>query len=146
MARAWEVVQTTSAPIERVWQILIDARRWNQWGRFKHAELERLGEGHDDGVGAIRVFGQPPVLSREEVVVFEPNTHFAYVMLSGMPVNGYRADVYLSATETGTTIRWQSSFESTRPAWLAPVLAAFLRRFIVDTAKRLARTAETSQP
>ena len=114
MSHSWEIVQTTTAPIDRVWEVLTDARKWNVWGRFKVAKLERLGSDNDDGVGAIRNFGNPPMLSREEVVVFDAPTHFAYIMLSGMPLDGYRADVHLTSTATGTTITWKSSFTSAR--------------------------------
>ena len=144
MPRAWEITQPVDAPIETVWEILVDARKWNDWGRFKVAKLEQLGSPEDDGVGAIRNFGQPPMISREQVVVFEAPNHFAYVMLSGMPIVGYRADVYLTsdAASAGTTIRWVSSFEVARPAFTSGFFAWFLKKFLTDTAKRLATTAE----
>ncbi len=144
MARAWEVVEHSSAPIERVWDILVDTRSWNVWGRFRTAKLEHLGELSDDGVGAIRVFGNAPILSREQVVVSDAPKHFAYTLLSGMPVNNYRADVFLASTSSGTTITWKSGFDSARPAFTGGFFAWFLKRFITDTAKRLARYAETS--
>ena len=93
MVHSWQVEQQANAPIERVWNHLVDATQWSEWGRFKVAKYERVGDAATDGVGAIRVFGNPPLLSREEVVVFEPHTHFAYKMLSGLPIDGYRADV-----------------------------------------------------
>ncbi len=121
----------------------MDAPRWNEWGRFKVAKYEREGSPDIHGVGAIRVFGQPPMLSREEVVAFEPQTHFAYKMLSGMPIDGYRADVHLTTTPTGTEITWKSSFVTARPNFTGKFFAWFLRKFIEDTAKRLAKRAES---
>ena len=121
----------------------MDATQWSEWGRFRVAKYERVGDAATDGVGAIRVFGNPPLLSREEVVVFEPHTHFAYKMLSGLPIDGYRADVYLEATPTGTNITWKSSFVTARPNFTGKFFAWFLHKFIADTAKRLARRAET---
>ena len=144
MTRSWEVVRQTSAPIETVWSVLVDARKWNQWGRFKVARLEQVGAPLDDGVGAIRNFGNPPILSREEVIVFDVPHHFAYKMLSGLPITGYRADVYLTSDQhgNGTTIRWCSQFDTARPAFTSRFFEGFLKRFIADTAKRLAIAAE----
>lgn len=148
MSQAWEIQQHTSAPIETVWSVLVDARKWNEWGRFKVAKLECLGTPVDDGVGAIRNFGNPPMLSREQVVVYDAPHHFAYVMLSGMPISGYRADVYLTSDDaanpanSGTTIRWCSTFDHARMPFTAGFFAWFLKSFLKDTAKRLARTAE----
>jgi Polyketide cyclase / dehydrase and lipid transport len=148
MSRSWEIHQHTTAPIATVWSVLVDARRWNEWGRFKVAKLERLGTPADDGVGAIRNFGNPPMVSREEVVVYDEPNHFAYIMLSGMPIKGYRADVHLTPDDaanpmgSGTTIRWCSQFDSARPAFTSGFFAWFLKSFLKDTAKRLARTAE----
>jgi Polyketide cyclase / dehydrase and lipid transport len=144
MVHSWQVEQHTSASIERVWDILVDASRWNEWARFKVSKYEREGNVDTHGVGAIRVFGQPPMLSREEVVAFEPHAHFAYKLLSGMPIDGYRADVHLEATPTGSTIIWASSFVTARPSFTGPFFAWFLRKFIEDTAKRLARRAEVT--
>ena len=147
MAHSWEIQQHTAAPIDAVWAVLADARKWNEWGRFKVAKLERLGTPLDDGVGAIRSFGNPPMLSREEVVVYDAPNHFAYIMLSGMPINGYRADVFLTSGDPanpkvgGTTIRWCSTFDSARPAFAGGFFEWFLKAFLKDTAKRLANTA-----
>ncbi len=143
MAYEWEVVQTVKAPIEIVWGVVTDARKWNEWGRFKKASLEKLGDGHDDGVGSIRAFGNPPMISREEVVVSDAPTHQAYTLLSGLPVVGYRADVHLTFADGITTVRWQSRFDHARPRLASGFFAWFLRRFITDTAKRMARHAES---
>ena len=41
--------------------------------------------------------------------------HLAYVILSGLPVHGYHADVDVFATTTGSTIRWAGAFEPKVP-------------------------------
>lgn len=148
MGHSWEIQQHAAAPIDVVWAVLVDARKWNEWGRFKVAKLERLGTPVEDGVGAIRNFGNPPMLSREEVVEYDAPNHFAYIMLSGMPISGYRADVYLKSDDpanpatSGTTIRWCSGFDRARPAFTSGFFEWFLKAFLKDTAKRLARAAE----
>jgi len=142
MARSWEIVEWSAAPPERVWELLADARGWPAWAAFSHAALEREGAPTADGVGAVRAFGTGPVRSREEVVAFEPPRHFAYVLQRGLPVRGYRADVVLEPTGAGTRICWSSSFVTAVVPGTAAGLEWFLRTFIRDTARRLARAAE----
>jgi hypothetical protein len=76
------------------------------------------------------------------VVGYEPGRHFAYVLLSGLDVRNYRADVTLTPTaEGGSTIEWRSSFE--RGRWAsARVMRWALRRFIRRVASSLAAVAE----
>lgn len=142
MAVSWEIVEHSSAPVESVWALLSDARGWSRWARFSHSRLEREGNPPPDGVGALRVFGTGPFNSREEVVAFDPPHHLAYEIRKGMPIDGYRADVRLESDATGTTIRWSSTFANARPAFANGFFRWFLRAFLRDTARRLARTAE----
>lgn len=141
MSHEFRIVQHAEAPIEVVWDIISDARRWNEWGRFKTAQLEHEGSPDPNGVGALRVFGNPPVLSREAVIVFDAPHHFAYELRSGLPIEGYRSDVRLEPDGTGTRITWSSSFAQARPAFMGGFWRMFLRTFIADTAKRAAREA-----
>ena len=96
-----------------------------------------------DGVGAIRNFGSGPMLSREEVVEFEPPHHLAYVLLAGLPISGYRADVRL--TELGPNscrISWVGEFDA-RPI-VGAVMQRFLRFVLGDFVRRLRRYAPTA--
>jgi uncharacterized protein YndB with AHSA1/START domain len=137
-----EVSAHSSAPVERVWALLADARGWPEWTPFDAAELEREGSPVADGVGAIRRFTNGKTVTRECVVAFEPPHWLAYQLLSGLPVRDYRADVTLQpAPDGGTAIRWQSRFEPLVPGmgWL---VRRRLEPFIGDVAQRLARRAE----
>jgi hypothetical protein len=139
---SWEVVEHSRAPVSDVWALLADARGWSKWARFSSSKLEREGSPTPDGVGALRMFGTGPVHSHEEVVAFEPPTRFAYVLRKGLPLDGYRADVRLESDNGGTKITWASSFAQARPAFTSGFYRWFLRTFIRDTARRLARAAE----
>jgi uncharacterized protein YndB with AHSA1/START domain len=135
------VATRSSAPVERVWAVLADARRWKEWTPFRTSELEREGSTEPDGVGALRRFGLNPVVSREEVVEFEPPRRLVYELRSGLPINAYRAEVTLTPWEQGTEIDWRSRFEPRIPG-TGPLFRAFLTRAITDIAGRLARRAE----
>jgi uncharacterized protein YndB with AHSA1/START domain len=143
---SWEIVEHSDAPVAAVWALLADARGWSRWARFAKSDLAREGAPEADGVGALRVFGTGPFRSHEEVVGFEPPSHLAYEIRKGLPIVGYRADVYLEPDGDGTKIRWESSFAHARPRAMNGFFRWFLRTFLTDTARRLARAAEQARP
>ena len=135
-----ELERTTTAAPEVVWRWLADAASWQEWTRLTDTRLEREGTPVPDGVGAIRRFARSGGSSLEEVVAFDPPRHFAYVLLRGLPIVNYRADVVLEPDGTGTRIRWHSQFDTRYPGTGAP-MRVFLRLFLGDTATRLAARA-----
>ena len=65
----------------------------------------------------------------------------AYVLLSGMPVRDYRAEVELTdAPEGGTTIAWRGDF-APRFAGTGPAMRMIMRGVIAFMARRLAAHA-----
>jgi uncharacterized protein YndB with AHSA1/START domain len=131
----------SAASPERVFAVLEDGPGWKDWAGFPLAEYEREGTPGPHGVGAVRRLGNRFASTREEVVAYDPPRHFAYRILSGLPVKEYRADVTLTPDRTGTTIDWASTFVPKVPGtgWL---LAPFLRMFLRLFARALARHAE----
>ena len=123
-----DVHAVSDAPPSAVFALLHDVSTWPDWADFP------------DGVGAIRAFtGQAN--TREEVVAVEQDRHFAYVLLSGIPIRDYRADVRLTPTASGgTEISWQSSFTAKVPG-TTRLIEKRLGAFIDDTARRLASAA-----
>jgi uncharacterized protein YndB with AHSA1/START domain len=137
----FDVERRTTAPPEAVWRWLADAASWKDWTALTDTYLEREGRPVSDGVGAIRHFGRAGGSSREEVVVFDPPRHLAYVLLRGLPIANYRADVYLEPVGTGTRIHWHGTFDTAYPG-TGTAMKGFLRLFLRDTARRLAARAE----
>jgi uncharacterized protein YndB with AHSA1/START domain len=136
-----EIERTTTAAPEAVWRWLADASSWSTWTKLTDTRLEREGAPEPDGVGAIRRFARSGGSSLEEVVVFDPPRHLAYVLLRGLPIVNYRADVTLEPDGTGTRLRWHSTFDTKYPGTGAP-MRLFLRTFLGDTASRLVAQAE----
>jgi Polyketide cyclase / dehydrase and lipid transport len=123
--------ETTAAPPERVFALLADTENWPKWSGHDRAELVRPGSPDRQGVGARRAF--------------EPPHHLGYVLVSGLPVKDYRADVTVAALDGGgTAIDWRSTF---RPSW--PGSGFLIRRalqiFITRAARSLARAAEAGE-
>jgi uncharacterized protein YndB with AHSA1/START domain len=128
-----EVHGTIDAPVSTVWALLADAASWSRWSAFTASSLERPAPGPDaDGIGAIRRFQSRFATSIEEVVAFDPPRHLGYVLLSGMPIRDYRADVTLVPSAAGgTELTWRSTFRAKLPG-TGHVFGFGLRRFFSD--------------
>jgi hypothetical protein len=116
---------TTAAP-ETVFARLVDGARWPQISPLGSFELERPGSPEPEGIGAIRVFRTGPFTSREEIVERVQDRRLAYVLLSGLPVRDYRAQIDLVPVGAGTELTWRSSFEPKFPG-TGPVLRLMIK-------------------
>jgi uncharacterized protein YndB with AHSA1/START domain len=144
---SYEVVGHSSAPPEKVFEVLADGAGWSRWAgpMVVKSWWEREGTPAPGGVGAIRALGMKRVGSREEILAFDPPTHLAYTILSGLPVRDYRADVRLSPDGDGTRIEWAGSFTPKLPA-TGGLLRLFLLSTIGSFVRRLAKFAATASP
>ena len=142
---SYEVTAHSAASPERVFDLLADGAGWSRWAgaMVVRSWWEREGEPAPGGVGAIRALGLPKLGSREEIVAYDRPRHLAYVVLSGLPVKSYRADVHVTPDGAGTRITWGGSFVPKLPG-SAPLLRAFLTRTVGRFARRLAAEAEKS--
>lgn len=133
----------SAAPPETVFEILADGAGWSRWAGpiIVKSWWEREGTPAPGGVGAIRGLGLKGLGSREEILAYEPSTHHAYTILSGLPVRDYRADVRLTPDNGGTRIEWSGSFTPKLPGTGA-ALQLFLRSTIAGFVRRLSRYAE----
>ncbi len=106
---------TTPASPEAVWALLGDSATWPAWTPVeRHRELSPGRP--PDGTGEVRLFTTGRVRVREEVVVREPGRRLAYVLLGGLAVRDYRAEIDLTPTpEGGTHIRWHTTFRPKLP-------------------------------
>lgn len=136
-----DVTVETSARPEDVFPLLLEGSTWPAWSPLDSFELEREAPGGGEGVDAIRVFHTGRHVSRERVAEIVDDRRFSYVLLSGLPIRDYRADVDLAPTPSGgTSIRWHSTFVAKVPG-TGGIIRRRLGAFIEQCARGLARYA-----
>ena len=124
---------STVATPDEVYALLADGATWPVWSPIGSFELEREGDNAREDVSAIRVFRTGRTVSRERVAELVPGRRLSYELLSGLPLNDYRADIDLTPTPEGTSIRWHSTFFPKRrgTGWIYRLaLGRFIRRCV----------------
>ncbi len=143
-----DVTDTASAFPAAVWRLLGDSATWPSWTSID--SYERLAPGSPDGVGEVRVFrtGRRYVI-REQVVERRPQQRLSYVLLGGLPLRDYRADIDLSPEAGGRTrIRWHTTFAPKVPGtgWLYRRALQRATRSFVDGLVRASAAAGSAEP
>jgi carbon monoxide dehydrogenase subunit G len=126
-----------------VFALLRDGAAWPTWSPLDSFELEREGDREREGVGAIRVFRTGRrITTRERIVEIVDNRRFSYVLLSGLAIRDYRADIDLEPDGDGTVLHWHSSFRPKMPGF-GWVYRRTLERFIGALVAGLVERAAT---
>jgi uncharacterized protein YndB with AHSA1/START domain len=110
MTHTFRSVTKIRAPQQVVWDVMTDHVLYEQWTSARRVELERRGDVHPHGAGAVRVFHTGPLKVREEVLEFEPPARMVYRLASGLPVRDYRSEMQLERDGDLTVLTWSSSF------------------------------------
>ena len=136
--QAW----TAAAPSD-VYALLADGATWPTWSGIGSFELEQPGDHGGESLNAIRAFRTGRTTSRERIVELVPGRRFSYALLTGLPLKAYRADVDLTPSEGGTSIRWHSTFFPKRrgTGW---IFRLALGKFIQGCVTGLAEHATTT--
>ena len=134
-------VATTTASPATAYELLADGSTWPEWSPIGAFELLEPGDGSPEGLGAVRRFTTGRIRSTERVVERRPSEQFSYVLVSGLPLRGYRADVTLTPNPSGTTITWHSTFQPKVPG-TGGLYRRQLGKFIAQCVAGLARASE----
>jgi hypothetical protein len=126
-----------------VFSLLKNSDTWPRWSMFDSAVLERAGNDEPHGVGAIRIFSTRVSRAREQVTELISDQRLSYVLLSGLPLRNYQADVRLTPSgDGGTLIDWTASFQCRHgTGWFWRI---FMNRILSRLAMQLAAAAEKS--
>ena len=104
---------STSADVETAWSLVADANSYPQWGPWNDGGYRPPGAG-PSREGSVQWFryGRRTV-SVEEVLQVDQPSRLIYRVVSGLPVRNYRAEVTITPTPGGTTIRWTATWDNT---------------------------------
>jgi hypothetical protein len=149
----YRVGSATSAPVDIVWNLLVDGRSWPRWSSGLDELVEERSSGLDphgeDGVGAVRAFRTGRVVTGERLTELVRNRRMAYEDAFNFTMKDYRAVIELEPTATGgTTITWHGTWRI-RPGvgWILPFfLPRVMQRAADDLAARAADMAGTNDP
>lgn len=129
----------SSADPEAIYSLVKNSATYPFWSMIDEFEMVRQGKDEPHGVGAQRIFRTGRNVMHEEVVELIPNRLTAYVLLSGFPMNEYRAETLLDPFEGGgTRITWRCSFYPTYlgTGWFWRLTMSYVfRRFVRDLAR-----------
>ncbi len=140
--RTIEVASVTTASPEEVWALLSDITSWPRWGLWEEARVETPGAQEPQGLGTIRYMQADRMKTTEEIYIYEPPHHLAWLQLkTNAPVRNYRSDVQLTPIpDGGTQINWRASYES-KIFGVGWMLDRSFKLFLADSARRLALAA-----
>jgi hypothetical protein len=131
---------TTTADPATVYALLRDGATWPVWGPLDSFELERPGDEEPEGIGAVRLFRSGRVTGRDTIAELVQDRRFSYTHVSNLPIKNYRADVDLTPSGGGTSIRWVSAFDPKFPG-TGPLMRRGLDGFVGKLANGLAEHA-----
>ncbi|MBV8985917.1 MAG: SRPBCC family protein [Acidimicrobiia bacterium] len=140
--KAW----SPAAP-ETVYALLADGATWPTWSGIGSFELREEGDTGGESLNAVRAFHTGRSTSIERLVELVPGRRLSYILLEGLPLRDYRADVDLTPKDGGTAIRWHSTFTAKRPGtgWLYRlVLGRFIRGCVRGLAEHAASLREAA--
>jgi hypothetical protein len=124
-----EVEELLRAPIEAVFDHLVDHENYASFEGVSSSTLTRVGERERNGVGAQRKVRLGAAVLWEDIVGFERPTLLEYRIVKLLPpiVRHVLGRVSLTPTSEGTRVIWTSVFEARIPLLgrvLEPMFAA----------------------
>lgn len=111
---------------QEFWELFVDHEGWSA-SEYLPGKIiiEQPGEGHPQGVGAVRAVVTGPATIREDIVGFRAPEYFAYATRDGsMPVNGFGGELTLEQQEDGLLVQYKGHFTPKYPGtgWLFRIL------------------------
>jgi hypothetical protein len=134
----------SSADPAAIYSLLKNSATYPFWSMIDEFELVRPGTDEPHGVGSQRKFRTGRLVMHEEVVELVSDRLAAYTLLSGFPMNEYRAETILDPVDDGTKITWRCSFYPKYPGsgWFWRHMMSHVFRRLV---RGVARAAENSE-
>ncbi|HXL89337.1 MAG TPA: SRPBCC family protein [Streptosporangiaceae bacterium] len=140
-----EAEGTARATPAAVWALISDATRYPQWGPWSAADYRSPGDTSPHGPGAVywlrsarRAYLRYQV-SVEKILEAEEDRRLVYIVVGGLPLRNYRAEVTLTPAADGTRIRWAATWD---PTLVGRIALRGLREFFPQVLAGLTAAAE----
>ena len=131
------IEQNFSAPPERVFAVVTEHKRIEEWQKGIKVTLERPGIPSPNGLGAVRRIKNGPISIREEVVRWEEARAMDYRVIGGAPLRDHLGEIRLApAAGGGTQVTYRIRFGM--PLYLGGDFAA---RIVASQLERIIRAA-----
>jgi len=98
------IQQRFAAPPEKVFAVVTDHKRIEQWQPGTRVTLEKLGNPPPNGLGAVRKVSGGPLSVYEEVVRWEEPRAMDYRLIKGFPLRDHLGEIRFSPTPGGGTL------------------------------------------
>jgi hypothetical protein len=108
-----DIRKDLNGPPAAAWELLADSSTWPSWTPID--SFEPVEPGGPDGVGEVRIFHTGRVTVRERIVERVPQRRLSYILLAGLAVRDYRAEIDLLPRGAGGEIRWHTTFRAKFP-------------------------------
>jgi uncharacterized protein YndB with AHSA1/START domain len=132
-----------SADPQAVWALLVDVKRYKDWGPWSESDYVEQPSASPHGPGAVRRlrYRNRRKVTIERVVEVETERRLVYDVTSGLPVQNYRATVELTPNRDGTDVDWWATFDRTIGGHL---VRGTLRRIYAEVVNDLVVAAEAA--
>ena len=99
-----EIHQHFSAPPARVFPVVTDHKRLEEWQKGTKVTIEKPGVPPPNGLGAVRKIAGGPLSVWEEVVRWEEPSAMDYRLIRGFPLRDHLGELRFRPTPDGGTL------------------------------------------
>ncbi len=104
-----------NAPVERVWQVLVDQGSMSHWIGFDTVNRTKNGFDSPDGVGSERLMTGKPGWVLEQITGIESGRYIRYRVIEGGPLRHHNGEIQLDTADGGSEVRWSIRFGCNYP-------------------------------
>jgi uncharacterized protein YndB with AHSA1/START domain len=110
------VTRTINAPIEKVFDVLVDHANYKEFPGIRDSKLEKAGAPERNGVGALRHIDIGRGWFREEITHYERPRRLDYIIReTSLPLEHRGGSVRLEPVAGGTKVTWSTTIRVTTP-------------------------------
>lgn len=129
---------------QKFWDLFVDHEAWSASDILPgEITIVEPGDGHPQGVGAVRSVVAGPLKITEDITGFRPPEYFQYATRNGsLPVNDFGGELFLEERADGMVARYQGGFNPKYPG-TGGLFKLFFRSSMKSSLRRIGKAYET---